>query len=236
MSITVMAPDGYAPASHVREHRSLLAAAEKRLLIWIARRLPASINADHLTMLGIVGAAGAGVAFAAAGWTPLALVAVPLFLALNWFGDSLDGTVARVRGQQRPRYGFYVDHVVDLVNATCLFGGLAASGLMHPLLGMGLLVAYVLLCAESFLATHTVGVFRLSFSGIGPTELRILLSIGALVAITRPTVKPFGWGPFAFFDVGGLLAIVGMSGAFLISAFRNGRRLYREEPLTRKAR
>ena len=86
---------------------------------------------------------------------------------------------------------------------------------MQPVLGMGLLVAYVLLCAESFLATHAVGVFRLSFSGIGPTELRILLSIGALVAIARPTVRPFGWGPFALFDVGGLVAIVGMCAAFL---------------------
>jgi phosphatidylglycerophosphate synthase len=224
------------PATHVREHRSVLAAAEKRLLVWIAHRLPPAINADHLTILGVVGTAGAGVAFAAARWTPWTLLAVPLFLTVNWFGDSLDGTVARVRKQQRPRYGFYVDHVVDLVNASCLFGGLAASGLIHPVLGLGLLVAYLMLCAESFLATHAVGVFRLSFSGIGPTELRILLSIGALVAITRPTVRPFGWGPFAFFDVGGPLAIVGMCGAFLISAFRNGRRLYREEPLTRKAR
>jgi archaetidylinositol phosphate synthase len=229
MSTAVVA--GAPPATHVREHRSVLAAAEKRLLVWTARRLPSAINADHLTMIGVVGAAGAGIAFAAASWTSWALLAVPIFLAINWFGDSLDGTVARVRNQQRPRYGFYVDHVVDLVNATSLFGGLAASGLMHPVLGMGLLVTYVLLCAESFLAAHTVGVFRLSFSGIGPTELRILLSIGALAAIARPMVRPFGWGPFAFFDVGAVIAVVGMFAAFLISAFRNGRQLYREEPL-----
>jgi phosphatidylglycerophosphate synthase len=218
------------PAAHVREHRSLLAAAEKRLLVWIAQRLPLAITADHLTALGVVGTAGAGLAFAAARWTPWALTAVPLFLAINWFGDSLDGTVARVRNQQRPRYGFYVDHVVDLVNAVCLFGGLAASGLIAPELGLWLLVVYVLLCAESFLATHAVGVFRLSFSGMGPTELRLLLSLGALVAIARPSVTPFGWGPFALFDVGGAVAIAGMAAAFLISALRNGRQLYREEP------
>jgi phosphatidylglycerophosphate synthase len=234
MSTAVMAD--VPPATHVREHRSVLAAAEKRLLVWIAHRLPLGINADHLTILGVVGTAGAGVAFAAARSTAWVLVTVPLFLALNWFGDSLDGTVARVRNQQRPRYGFYVDHVVDLVNATCVFGGLAASGLMHPVLGLGLLVAYLLLCAESFLATHTIGVFRLSFSGIGPTELRILLSIGALTAIVRPVVKPFGWGPFALFDLGAVVAIAGMAGAFLLSAFRNGRQLYRMEPLSRNAR
>ena len=227
---TVVAAAGR-PAVHIREHRSMLAAAEKRLLVWMAHRLPPAITADHLTSLGVVGTAGAGLTFAAARWTPWALTAVPLFLAINWFGDSLDGTVARVRDQQRPRYGFYVDHVVDLVNAVCVFGGLAASGLMAPALALWLLVVYVLLCAESFLATHAVGVFRLSFSGVGPTELRLVLSVGALVAIARPMVTPFGWGPFALFDVGGAVAIPGMAAAFLISAIRNGRQLYREEPL-----
>jgi phosphatidylglycerophosphate synthase len=230
MSTAVIA--GHPPAAHTRDHRSVLAAAEKRLLVWIAGRLPRCINADHLTALGVVGTAGAGLAFAAARSTPWALAAVPLFLTINWFGDSLDGTVARVRNQQRPRYGFYVDHVVDLVNAVSLFGGLAASGLMQPVLALSLLVAYVLLCAESFLATHTVGIFRLSFSGVGPTELRILLAVGALVAMGRPTVVPFGWGPMALFDVGATVAIAGMAVAFFVSAFRNGRRLYREEPLT----
>ena len=169
--------------------------------------MPRRINADHLTALGVFGTAGAGLAFAMARWTPWTLAAVPVCLAINWFGDSLDGTIARVRHQQRPRYGFYVDHVVDLVNAVSLFGGLAASCLMQPVLALVLLVAYVLLCAESFLATHAVGVFRLSFSGVGPTELRILLAAGALVAIGRPTVTPFGWGPFALFDVGAAIAI-----------------------------
>jgi len=222
---------GARPTGHVRDHHSVLAAAEKRLLVWIAHRLPRRINADHLTALGVVGTAGAGLAFAMARWTPWTLATVPVCLTINWFGDSLDGTIARVRNQQRPRYGFYVDHVVDLVNAVSLFGGLAASGLIQPLLALMLLVAYVLLCAESFLATHAVGVFRLSFSGVGPTELRILLAAGALVAIGRPIVTPFGWGPFALFDVGAAIAAIGMAGAFLISAFRNGRQLYREEPL-----
>jgi phosphatidylglycerophosphate synthase len=228
-SVRVASP----PGVHTREHRSLLADAEKRLLVRIAHRLPHAINADHLTALGTAGTAGAGLAFAAARWSPWALAAVPVMLAVNWFGDSLDGTVARVRGHQRPRYGFYVDHVVDLVNASLLFGGLAGSTLMQPELALALLVAYLLLCAESFLATHAIGVFRLSFSGVGPTELRIHLSIGALAAVARPAVAPFGWGPFALFDVGGVVAIAGMIGAFLISAFRNGRQLYRLEPLQR---
>jgi phosphatidylglycerophosphate synthase len=217
--------------THIREHRSVLAEAEKRLLIWMAHRLPAWVNSDHLTVLGALAMIGAGGAFAAVPMTPWALALVPVFLALNWFGDSLDGTVARVRNTQRPRYGFYIDHVVDVANATVLFAGLAVSGIASPWIACGLLVAYLLLCAESFLATHTLGVFKISFSGFGPTELRILLSIGALVAIDRPVVHPFGLGEFRWFDIGGLIGTIGMLAVFVISAVRNTRALYREEPL-----
>ena len=114
------------------------------------------------------------------------LYLVPGLLALNWFGDSLDGTVARVRNRQRPRYGYYVDHVVDIVGAVALFGGLALSGGMQPLLAMALLVAYVAAMAEVFLATHVTHVFRLASFGFGPTELRLVLAVGALALVGRP--------------------------------------------------
>jgi phosphatidylglycerophosphate synthase len=218
-------------AAHRREHGSVLAEREARVLIWLARRMPRRVNADHLTALGAIAMAGAGAAFAAARVAPWALTLVPACLALNWFGDSLDGTVARVRGHLRPRYGYYVDHVIDLANAVVLFAGLACSGLMQPWLALALLAAYVLLCAESFLATHAVGVFRLSFSGFGPTELRLVLSAGALAAIQHATIRPFGTGPFLLFDVGGAIALAGMALAFVASALRNGRALYRAEPL-----
>lgn len=222
------------PGVHVRQHGSVLADAEKRLLVWLAHRLPRRINADHLTALGAFGTLAAGAAFAAAAWDRRALLLVPLMLAVNWFGDSLDGTVARVRGHQRPRYGYYLDHAIDLVNATALFTGMAFSGLMDPRLGLALLTGYILLCAESFLATHAVGVFRISFSGIGPTELRILLSAGALVAVTLPVVSPFGFGPVALFDLGGAISVAGMAIAFAVSTWRNARTLYRAEPLPRE--
>lgn len=223
-------------AAHRRQHGSVLAAVEKRVLVWLAERLPRWINADHLTALGAVAMVGGGAAFAAASLDRAWLALVPVMLALNWFGDSLDGTVARVRGHLRPRYGYYVDHVVDMVNASALFLGLAASGLIQPMLAMGLLLAYVLLCAEAFLATHAVGVFRLSFSGVGPTELRLLLALGAIVAISKPMVSPFGFGPLPLFDVGGAVGLVGMIVAFVLSAIRNGRELYRAEPLPRGER
>jgi hypothetical protein len=120
-------------SEHVREHRSVLAAAEKRLLIRIATRMPTAIHSDHLTALALAAMAVAGLSFAVAGWDRRALWVVIGALAVNWFGDSLDGTLARVRRQERPRYGFYVDHVVDIVGITMLMAGLAASGFMAPL-------------------------------------------------------------------------------------------------------
>src|SRR4029453_11953670 len=164
-------------ATHTRENLSVLARSEKQALIWIARRLPDFINSDHLSALGLVAMAAAGLSFAAyrlAGWAALGVI---VSLAANWFGDSLDGTVARVRNQQRPRYGFYVDHIIDVAGSAMLLTGMASSGLMHPLVAMSVLVTYLLVSAESYLSTHTVGVIRRSFSGLGPTELRILLSV-----------------------------------------------------------
>jgi archaetidylinositol phosphate synthase len=220
-----------AAGAHVREHTSVLAAAEKRLLIWIAHRLPAWLNSDHLTALGAVAMVGTAAAFAAAAIDVRWLALVPVALAVNWFGDSLDGTVARVRCQQRPRYGYYLDHVVDIANTAVLFGGLALSGLCNPWIAVALLVGYLLLSAESFLATHALGVFRISFAGVGPTELRILLSAGALAAMSHPLVRPFGLGPYQLFDAGGAIGAIGMGVIFLLSSARNTRALYLAEPL-----
>jgi phosphatidylglycerophosphate synthase len=220
-----------ATASHLREHTSVLADAEKRLLVWLAGHMPARVNSDHLTALGALALVTTGAAFAVARLDRQALLLVPIFLAMNWFGDSLDGTVARVRGHQRPRYGYYLDHVVDLATTTALFAGIGMSGLMHPLWAASVLVGYLLLCAESFLATHAVGVFRLAFAGVGPTELRLLLAAGAITAFTRTTASPFGLGPFLLFDIGAAVGVTGMTVAFVVSAVRNARVLYRAEPL-----
>jgi archaetidylinositol phosphate synthase len=222
---------------HVREHTSVLAAAEKRLLVAMARKMPGSIGSDHLTALGALAMVATAAAFAAARLDRQWLLLVPVLLAVNWFGDSLDGTVARVRGHQRPRYGYYLDHVVDLATSTALFAGMAVSGLMQPILAVLALTGYILLCAESFLATHTVGIFRLAFSGMGPTELRILLAVGALVAATRDTtVVMIGAWRTTLFDVGAVVAVVAMGVVFVLSACRNARVLYRAEPIPGRER
>jgi phosphatidylglycerophosphate synthase len=226
----------HAGARHVRENKSVLAAAEKRALVWIAGRLPRWINSDHLSALGLGSMAAAGLAFAAFPVSPWAAAGVVACLAANWFGDSLDGTVARVRGHQRPRYGFYVDHAIDLTGSTLLLAGLAFSGLMSPLLAAGLLCAYLLVSAESYLATHAAGVFRMSFLGFGPTELRIVLAAGALKAAQAPFVDLPSLAPVRLFDLGGGVAIAGLLVAFVAAAIRNARALYAAEPLPGRAR
>src|SRR3954453_15148739 len=137
-----------------RKQLSMLAALEKRTLIWLAHRLPPWVNSDHLTLLGFVAMIGAGVGYCAASWDKRALLAVTGALAVNWFGDSLDGTLARVRNRLRPRYGFYVDHITDAIGTFFLMGGLALSGYMNPFIALGLLVAYLLLSIEAYLTTY----------------------------------------------------------------------------------
>ena len=216
--------------THIRQHNSILAASEKRLLVWIASRLPRWINSDALTALGLVAMAGAGGSFYVAQVDPLAGASlVVLCLLLNWFGDSLDGTVARVRNQQRPRYGYYVDHVIDLAGTALLFAGLAASGYMSPLIATLVVAAFFLVSAETYLATHARGVFRMAFLGVGPTELRILMAAGAIALVTTPTVTVAGLGTVRLWDLGGVIAAIGMTGTFLISSMRNIRALYVEE-------
>jgi len=218
------------PADHIREHLSLLAEAERRALIWIAGRLPARIHSDHLSALALLSMLAAGVSFASFRVTPWAALGVIVSLLANWFGDSLDGTVARVRGQQRPRYGFYVDHVIDLAGTAMLMAGLACSGLMSPLLAATVLAAYLLVAAESYLATHAAGIFRMSFLGFGPTELRIVLAVGALKVISSPLITVAGLREVRLFDVGGIVAIAGLTLAFVVSAVRNTVALYAAEP------
>lgn len=216
-----------------RVQTSLLAAAEKRCLIWMAERMPAAINSDHLTLLAGVSMFAAGLCY----WngSPAALVTAVGCLALNWFGDSLDGTLARVRHHERPRYGFYVDHVLDVLCIFFIFAGLVLGGHMSAFIGGGFLLAYYLLMIEIALATHAVGTFRISFFKFGPTELRILLAIGTLRLIETPFVNIAG-SRYLLFDVGGVVAIAGLVFTFIVSAAANTRRLYKAEPLPRQAR
>jgi archaetidylinositol phosphate synthase len=216
---------------HVREYGGLLAVPEKKALLWLVHRTPRWINSDHLTILGLLSMLAAGLCYWTARWNKLSLWIVVLSLALNWLGDSLDGTLARFRNCQRPRYGYYVDHVIDLIGTAALLGGLACSGFMSPLIAVALLSAFALVEAEVFLATHVQQIFRLSCFHIGPTELRIVLAAGTLHLLHTPWVHIAGRGPFLLFDIGGIISIAGLMSALVYSAIRNARSLYQAEPL-----
>ena len=217
-----------------RSHTSLLAAAEKRTLIAIAHRLPARVNSDHLTALGFVALLAAGASYAAARLYPAALLLVIPLLALNWFGDSLDGTLARVRDCQRPRYGFYVDHILDAIGMSLLMGGMTLSGYISPLVAGLFLIAYLLLSIEIYLATYSLGVFHLSYWNFGPTELRILLVVGNLFALRRPDVVIAGRS-FLLFDVGFAIGACALVVILLQASVKHTRDLYRQEPMIRRA-
>ncbi len=216
-----------------RANGSLTAAVEKRALVWMAERMPAAIGSDFLTALGLLGMLGAGLCFWWSRQEKAALLGVVLCLAVNWFGDSLDGTLARVRNAQRPRYGFYVDKIADCVGALFLLGGMALSGRMSPLVAAILLIAYYLISIEVYLTTYTLGAFQMSFAGFGPTELRLLLAAGTLWLYARPKlpmVQVLG-EEYLLFDVGGMIAAGGMALMALVAAVHHTRQLYREEPL-----
>ena len=207
-----------------------LASIERRCLLWLAARLPRHVNSDHLTLLALAAMAFTGLSYAAARFTKIGLLLAVAGLVLNWFGDSLDGTLARVRRQERPRYGFYVDHIVDCVGVGFLVAGLGSSGYMSPIVAASFLVAYFMLSIEIYLATYCLAVFRLSFWGVGPTELRILLAIGTLALVSDPKVHVFG-GHYRLFDVGGLVAVASIALILVTSISRNVQLLYRAEPL-----
>lgn len=228
-----MTPTPYVSA--VREHHSLLAAAEKRALIRMAGRMPARVNSDHLTALAALSMAGAGASFWLASAWPPALGLVILFLALNWFGDSLDGTLARVRKHERPRYGFYVDHVLDAAGILVLLLGLVMGGFSTAVAMLAFLVAYYLLSIEIYLATHALGRFHMSFWRIGPTELRILLAMGTLRLFWGADVTLFG-ATMKLFDIGAWVGAAGLLITAVVAAVRHTRELYAAEPLPQAAR
>ncbi len=214
----------------LRVNRALTASLERRVLQWMASRAPRWMSSDQLTALGLSAQIGAGIGYALARYNRWALLLVIACIVLNWFGDSMDGTLARVRCQQRPRYGFYVDHMVDVIGAVALMCGMGCSGVVHWQVAMAMLVAFLLLSSESYLATYTLSRFELSQGMFGPTEIRLLLIAGNIALLRSPYSVIFG-RRWLLFDVGGMIATVGMVGMAVLLTVRHTAQLYREEPL-----
>lgn len=228
MGTAMAGSSGFATARRV--NRSVTAAAEKRVLTWMAERSPRWVTSDGLTLLGLLAQIGAGGFYVFSRGNKYWLAGVIACIVLNWFGDSMDGTLARVRNQQRPRYGFYVDHMVDILGATALMCGLGLSGFAHWPVAIAMLVAFLLLSAESYLATYTLECFQMSQGIFGPTEIRILLIIGNLALLHDRYSTLFGHR-YLLFDVGGVIAASGMLVIALTITARHTAELYKQEPL-----
>ena len=213
-----------------RVNQALTASLEKRALQWMAERAPKWLSSDQLTVLGLSAQIGAGIFYAWSRYNNLALLLVILCIVLNWLGDSMDGTLARIRRQQRPRYGFYVDHMVDVFGSIALMCGLGYSGFLHWQTAIAMLIAFLLLSSESYLATYTLSRFQLSQGIFGPTEIRILLIVGNLALLHSPYATLFGH-KILLFDLGGTIAAVSMFAMAIGTTVRHTRQLYRQEPL-----
>ena len=214
-----------------REKTFLLARPEARVLEWIARRLPGWVTPDHLTGLGVLAAIGIAAAYALSNRDPVWLWAASALLVVHWLGDSLDGTLARVRRTERPRYGYYLDHLVDAV-ATALIGiGLGLSPHMLLVTGLAIVIAYLVLSINTYLETNTLGGFSLGYGRLGPTEARAgLIVVNTVLALgLAPAVSILGLGVTAL-DAAGLGLVALMLGGLAVRAARNLRELARLEP------
>ncbi len=229
------APTGSALAAAAPRTKSfLLAAPEERLLRAIAQRLPRRVQPDHLTGLALLAAVGIAVAYGLSNQSPVWLWAVSALLVVHWLGDSLDGTLARVRRSERPRYGYYLDHLADAVATACIGLGLGLSP--HLLLATGLVVvvAYLLLSINTYLETQALGEFRLGYGRIGPTEARLaLIAVNTLMALGAGLEFDVLGVGVSVLDAVALGAVAAMLVALGVRAAKNLRELALREPAAR---
>jgi phosphatidylglycerophosphate synthase len=206
-----------------RDKRFLLARPEARVLESIAKRLPSRVKPDHLTALGVLASIGIAAAYVLSNGDSAWLWAASALLIVHWLGDSLDGTLARVRRSERPRYGYYLDHLVDAFATAAIGIGLGLSPYMLLAVGLVIVVAYLILSINTYLETHAFGVFTLGYGRLGPTEARlILVAVNTLIAL--------GLAGGALLNVLGLGLAAVMIVALVARAGRNLKRLAELEP------
>src|SRR5918997_82167 len=214
-----------------REKTFLLARPEARVLEWIARRLPRRVMPDHLTVLGVLAAFGIAAAYVLSNGDRAWLWVASALLVVHWLGDSLDGTLARVRRVERPAYGYYLDHLVDAI-ATAVIGiGLGLSPHLLLATGMALVIVYLVLSINTYLETQALGVFRLGYGRLGPTEARLgPIVLNTALALGVPMgLEVAGLGVTAL-DVVVLGAAAAMAAALAVRAFATLRTLAAREP------
>ena len=214
---------GTAHTDAPRSKQFLLAVPEAHVLEWIARRLPRPVKPDHLTALGVLAAIGIAAAYVLSNGDEAWLWAASGLLVLHWLGDSLDGTLARVRRSERPRYGYYLDHLVDAFATAAIGIGLGLSPHMLLAVGLAIVIAYLILSINTYLETQAFGTFTLGYGRLGPTEARLML-------IGVNTLLALGLIANGVLDVLGIALAAAMLIALLARAGRNLKRLAELEP------
>jgi len=220
-----------------RVNKNILGGLERPALAWMSDRLPNSVIPDHLTAIGILGALLAALGFVLSRWTLTWLWLASAGLMLNWLGDSLDGTLARRRGIERPRYGFFIDHTSDMLSQTLIFVSLGISPCAHFGIACLGLIAFLMLFVYTLIGAQVRNVMRITYLGFGATEIRALLILGNLLILAfgiihvQPTYAPLAAvGPLSGHDlVISVLSILG-AGLIVLSTIREGRALSALDP------
>jgi phosphatidylglycerophosphate synthase len=214
-----------------RELTFLLASWERPVLLWLAARVPRSIRSNHLTGLGVLGATGAGIAYALTNYSHAWLWVASAMLIVNWVGDSLDGTLARVRGTQRPKYGYYLDHVVDAYSTAIIGLGLGLSPYVYLSIALGIVIVYLAMSINVYLESTVFGVFKISYGRIGPTEVRlILILLNTIAVITAGWPYPLGVPINRVANITLGIVLAGMVVLFIGRFARNLYKLSKVEP------
>ena len=160
-----------------RIQTSVLNGIEKKVLVWLAERQPRWMTSDILTVVGVIGSIIVAAGYVLSNYNIAWLWLASAGFLINWYGDSLDGTLARVRGTQRPVYGFYLDHNVDGVTMAIMCIGAGLSDMLNLYVAMAVLVVYLLLSISVYINAHLKGEFKLTYAGMGPTEFRLIMII-----------------------------------------------------------
>ena len=229
-------------ADAVRIQTSILNALEKKVLVWLAERQPKWMTSDILTYIGTFGSVVIAAGYILSAWNINFLWLSSLGFVINWYGDSLDGTLARVRKTQRPVYGYYIDHTVDCINEFIMFIGIGLSGLMHFSLAMVILAVYFMLTINVSINAHLKKEFRLTYAKLGPTEFRILAIIAnTILALVRP-ISEFALTFFIFgreftlasLDIVGIIVLLVLAVIYLSTIVKDGRGYAEMDPMPKR--
>lgn len=226
----------------MRVQTSFLNAIEKKVLVWLAGRQPSWVTSDMLTFIGFVGAVIVAVGYALCS-NPAFLWLASLGWIINWYGDSLDGTLARVRGQQRPVYGFFIDHNVDCINEAIMFIGIGLSPLMNLDIALLVLAAYLIISIYVYISAHLKGEFKLTYGKMGPTELRVIMVIVNTLWFFTPWLREYrcefnalgsAWS-LSILDFVAIAIFIGIAASYITSLYKDGKAYAKSDPLKKNA-